>query len=158
MKRFVWSLQRYLDVVRQREKVLRAEVLAAARRVAAQRRAIIRRREALAAMLGGISAEPTEARLPDQQLVMGCSAVERRAMEAMEAELSRLEARRQELLARLRDIRARRETLEKLRETALADYLRQAAAAEQKQHDEISRIAFVRNAARGPADCRSIMA
>jgi len=158
MKRFVWSLQRYLDVVRQRESVLRAEVLAAGRQVAAQRRAILRRAEALAAMLRGISAEPAEARLPDQQLVMGCSAVERRAMEALEAELSRLEARRQELLARLRDIRARRETLEKLRQAALADYLRQAAAAEQKQHDEISQIAFVRNAARGPADCRSITA
>jgi hypothetical protein len=158
MKRFVWSLQRYLDVVRQRESVLRAEVLAAARRVAAQRRAILRRREALAAMLSGISAKPAEARLPDQQLVMGCSAVERRAMEALVAELSRLEARRQELLARLRDIRARRETLEKLRQAALADYLRQAAADEQKQHDEISQIAFVRNAARGPAGCRSITA
>jgi predicted nucleic acid-binding Zn-ribbon protein len=133
-------------------------VLAAARQVAAQRRAIVRRRDALAAMLGGISAEPTEARLPDQQLVMGCAAVERRAMEAMEAELSRLEARRQELLVRLRDIRARRETLEKLRHEALAQYLRQEAAAEQKQHDETSRIAFVRNTARERADCRSITA
>ena len=158
MKRFVWSLQRYLDVVRQRESVLRAEVLAAGRQVAAQRRAIARRLKALSAMLCGISAEPTEARLPDQQLVVGCSAAERRAMEALEAELSRLEARRQELLGRLRDIRARRETLEKLRQEALDQYLRQAAAAEQKQHDETSRIAFVRNAARGPADCRSITA
>ena len=158
MKRFAWSLQRYLDVVRQRESALRAEVLAAGRQAAAQRRAILRRREALAAMLGGISAEPAEARLPDQQLVMACSAAERRAMEAMEGELSRLEALRRELLGRLRDIRARRETLEKLRQEALAQYLRQAASAEQKQHDETSRIAFVRNAARKPAGCRSITA
>jgi len=158
MKRFVWSLQRYLEVVRQREDVLRGEVLAAGRQVAAQVLAIRRRRDALAAMLSGISAEPAEARLPDQQLVMGCSAVERRAMEAMEAELSRLKDRRQELLARLRDIRARRETLEKLRQEAMAQHLRQEDAAEQKQHDETSRIAFVRNAARGPVDCRSITA
>ncbi len=158
MKRFAWSLQRYLDVIRQREGVLRGEVLAAARQVASQRRAILRRRDALAAMLSGISAKPAEVRLPDQQLVMGCSAVERRAMEAMEAELSRLEARRQELLGRLRDIRARRKTLEKLCQEALAQYLRRAAAAEQKQHDETSRIAFVRNAARERADCRSITA
>jgi hypothetical protein len=158
MKRFAWSLQRYLDVVRQREGALRAEVLVAGRRVAAQRRAILRRREALCAMLSGISARPAEARLPDQQLVMGCSAAERRAMGTLEAELSRLEARRQELLGRLRDIRARRETLEKLRQETFAQYLRQAASAEQKQHDETSQMAFVCNAARGPADCGSITA
>jgi len=158
MKRFVWPLQRYLDVVRQREGALRAEVLAAARQVAAQKRAIRRRAEALAAMLNGISVRPAGQRLPDQQLVMRCFAAERRAMAALEAELSRLEAWRQELLARLRDIRARRETLEKLRQETFADYLRQASADEQKQHDETSRIAFVRNAALGPADCRSITA
>ncbi len=158
MKRFVWSLQRYLDVVRQREIVLRGEILAAARQVATQRRAILRRRDALTAMLSGISAEPAEARLPDQQLVLGCSTAERRAMGAMEAELHRLESRRQELLGRLREIRARRETLDKLRKEVFADYLRQAAAAEQKQHDEISQTAFVRGAARAAADCRSITA
>jgi len=158
MKRFNWSLQRYLDVVRQRESALRAEVLAAARKASAVRRKIKRRRQALDEALRGLSAEPVESRLPRQQVAADCFGAERQAMRAMEAELADIEALHKELLARLKDVRARRETLEKLRAEALDEHLRRAAAAEQKHHDEISQIAFVRNSAGPHADCRSMTA
>ncbi len=158
MKRFNWSLQRYLDVVRQRESALRAEVLAAVRKASAVRRKIERRRQALDATLRGLSAEAVEYRLPRQQVAADCFGAERQAMRALGTELARIEALHKELLARLKDIRARRETLEKLREEALAEHLRQAAAAEQKHHDEVSQIAFVRNSAGSHADCRSMTA
>jgi len=158
MKRFNWSLQRYLDVVRQRESALRSEVLAAARKASAVRRKIERRRQALDATLRGLSAEPVESRLPRQQVALDCFGAERKATRVLGTELARIEALHKELLVRLKDIRARRETLEKLCAEALAEYLHQAAVAEQKHHDEISQVAFVRNSAGPRADCRSMTA
>ncbi len=158
MKRFDWSLQRYLDVVNQREAALRAEVLAEARKASGVRRKIKRRQDALDAMLMGLSAEPVESRLPRQHIAAECFGAERLAMQSLGKELARIETLHKELLARLKDIRARRKTLEKLREEALADYLRQVAVAEQKHHDEISQVAFVRNSTVKQADCRSMTA
>lgn len=156
MKRFNWSLQRYLDVVNQRETALRTEVLAAARKASGVREKIKRREEALDATLRGLSSEPVESRLPRQQIAADCFGAERRAMQSLGQELARIEALHKELLARLKDIRARRKTLEKLREEALAEYVRQAAVVEQKHHDEISQMAFVRNSAGKQAGCRSM--
>jgi len=158
MKRFSWSLQRYLDVVNQRETALRAEVLAAAQKVSVVREKIKRRQAALDATLRGLSAEPVESRLPRQQIAADCFGAERRAMRSLGKELAQIEALHKELLARLKDIRARRKTLEKLREESHTEYLRQVAVVEQKQHDEISQMAFVRNSAGKQMDCRSMTA
>ncbi len=158
MKRFDWSLQRYLDVVSQREAALRAKVLAEARNALCVRRKIKRRHEALDATLRGLSAEPVESRLPRQQIAAECFGAERRAMLALGKELVQIEALHKELIARLKDIRARRKTLEKLREEALAEYVRHVSMVEQKQHDEISQMAFVRNSAGKQAGCRGMTA
>jgi len=158
MKRFAWPLQRYLDVVAQREEAMKARVGLASSAVVAARVAIRRRKRALADTLLRIAGEPGPRRLADQRIAVGCEPAERRAIEAMSAELAQLEARRKELLAQLRDLRARREMLEKLREEARAEYLRQVELEERKLHDQTSQIAFVRRSALGLAGDRSMTA
>ncbi len=158
MKRFNWSLQRYLEVVRQRETALRAEVQAASGQMAVVRTKINRRVSALETILRGLSGEPVESRLPRQQVAADCFAAERRVMDVLNAELARIDALRKDLLVKLKDIRARRETLEKLREEAYGEHLRQVAATEQKDHDEISQVAFVRRSAGSQPGCRSMTA
>lgn len=157
MKRFAWSLQRYLDVVRRREDALKASFASASAAVAQSRLAIRRRKQALARVLREIAAKPDSERLIGQEIVLACEPAERKAIEAMSAELEKREARRKELLTQLRDMRARREMLEKLREQALAEYRREVGAEELKLHDQTSQIAYVRRSASGP-DRRSMTA
>jgi len=156
MKRFAWPLQRYLDVVRRREDALKARLTAAASAVAAARLAIRRRKDALAETLRRIAELAEPRRLADQQVAVGCEPAERRAIEAMAAELAELEAKRKQLLAELRDMRTRREMLEKLRDQARGEYLREVEIEERKDHDQTSQIAFARSSA-GPTETRRSM-
>ena len=154
MKRFVWPLERLLDVTRRREEAAKEELLRLAGEVVRQGRQIARRAAQVQAMLAGLAGESASARLPKQRLFLKWSEVELRQGEQMHKELARLEQCRREQMGRLTEIRRDRRKLEKLREGAWREYQRQVGQWELKQLDETAQVGFVRKAQAATAAAR----
>ena len=68
MKRFRWSLQRLLDVTVQRERALRAELVALSGRISRLREEILRRRAVLRTLLEELGRQDIERRIRNQEV------------------------------------------------------------------------------------------
>lgn len=154
MKRFVWPLQRLLEVTQHREEALRAALAALAERMARTRDEIGRQRQAIRSELALLAAHPNvRERIDRLQVLRGCFDAVARRLAALAGALGELEERRRETIEVLTRTRAFRRTLQRLREESLARHARQQRRAEQKQLDEAAAVAFVakRRAGRGVA-------
>ena len=146
MKRFRWPLQRLLDVTKQRELARRAELLRTSREMARIRQGILYRRRVIRASLNELSKRTLAARIPDQEVVMVCSAGREKEIEQLTRRLTEVESQRKENIARLVQAKKKRETLEKMREKARQAHLKQQLKLEQKQLDESAHVSFAHRA------------
>lgn len=144
MKRFRWRLQRVLDITAKREQALRLELFALARALVRVRQEIVARQAAVRTLLADLGRRTLVERLAEQTVVLACAAAEERILRGLRRRVADLEAQRAEKTRRFRQVRATRQTLERLREEARHRYLREMAAREQAQFDEVSHIAFAR--------------
>jgi len=144
VRRFRWSLQRLLDVTRQKELAQRAELLRTSREMAGTHQEIAAQKEVIRAALKELSAQGLETRIPRQEVVLACSAQRERVIEQLQERLRRLRARRKEGIAQLVKTKGSRETLERMREDARRDHLMQQLRLEQKELDEGSHILSAR--------------
>jgi len=144
MKRFVWTLQRLLDVTAQRELSLRAELFALARSISGVHREIVFRRSALAGLLADLAGAELGERLARQILFFRQAVVEERRIAALGERLESLRGERTAKTEQFRRTRSRRETLGKLRERARRRHARALAREEQKQLDDSAAVAFAR--------------
>jgi flagellar biosynthesis chaperone FliJ len=149
MKRFVWPLQRLLDVTTQRELALRAALLGLSRRMARLRQQIIGRRAALRDLLHGLGREALARRLPRQEVFLRCSVWEERRIGRLNEDLAALRAERESKTAEFVKVKRSRETLERLREEARQRHAKQRARLEQKQLDESANASFARRLLHG---------
>jgi flagellar export protein FliJ len=144
MKRFRWSLQRLLDVTVQRERALRAELVALSGRISRLREEILRRRAVLRTLLEELGRQDIERRIRNQEVFMTFSAAEERRIRRLNENLKELESQRAQKTAQLLKTRTSRKTLERLREEAYQRYVKEARRIEQKQLDESGNVAFAR--------------
>ena len=152
MKRFVWPLQRLLEVTQQREEALRAVLAALADRIAHTRDEIQRKQQAIRSQLALLAAHPNvRERIDRLQAMRDCFDAAARRVAALAGAMGELEARRRETIDLLTRTRVSRRTLQRLREEARGRHARQQRRAEQKQLDEAAAVAFVakRRAGRG---------
>lgn len=154
MKRFAWPLERVLDVAQRREQLLQADLARLDDAIAAQRRQIERARRALAVQLASMAQLPMPQRAAQQELFMTCCVSEERVMAAAQGQLDQLAETRQQTMQKLLALRTRRKSLEQLRERARVRHQKEMDRLEQKQLDEVGRIAFIRGAGR-PAKAAS---
>jgi flagellar biosynthesis chaperone FliJ len=147
MKKFVWPLQRLLDVTEQRERAKRLEVMAAIQQAAQVRRQIERRQAMLRNLLAEMSQRSLIERIPLQQVFLTHCPWEEKIIASLRRELEDLQKLRERLTAELMRLRTSRKSLERLRAEALGGYLREQARAEQKQLDESAQVAYVAKAA-----------
>ena len=144
MKRFTWPLQRLLEVTVQRERALKAELLALSREVAGLRQRILRRQAVLRGLLGELAQQQLQERIPALQVFLQCAELDQRQIRRLQAQLKSLELQRREKTARFLKTRASRETLERRREEARQLHLREQFKIEQAQFDETAHVAFAR--------------
>lgn len=146
MTRFVWKLQRLLDVTVQREQGKRQELAELARRMAELTRLVEYLREGMRRMVARLSDLPFAERLPRQEICWRQSVVVERQIAAMTKQKMELELRKAETMAQFLKLRASRQTLERLREEARKRHQRKLAILEQRQLDESYQISYARQA------------
>jgi flagellar biosynthesis chaperone FliJ len=144
VKRFAWRLQRVLDITDQRERALRAELFVLARRIREVREEIAWRQTMIRTLLAELAARPLAERLPEQAVILECSAAEQRIIRRLETRQRELDVERKAKTDQFLQVRGRRKTLERLREEARQEYLREEQKREQLQFDETAHIAFAR--------------
>lgn len=139
MARFLFNLQRVLDIRKQEEKVMQNALAVEVQKELEFRRRIAQledERTAAQALAAGLSQSGGVSGLQFHQQQMYVESVERRIARAhadLDGQLKQVEAVRLELIAAAK----KRMVLEKLREKRLAAFKKELEAAEQKDIDEI---------------------
>jgi len=142
MKRFVWRLQKVLDVKTKQEELRRTELFRLTEQLAQRRGALLLCRRALQDIMRGIGRGRTPERLAAQEFFLRHAAASDKRIRQLEDEIAVLEARQKEKTAELLALRKSKEGLERLRAEAKERFIREQEKLEQKEMDDRTTMAF----------------
>lgn len=144
MKRFVWRLQKVLDVKTKEEQVRRTELFQIVEQLAARRGELLLRQQILQDLMTEIQRRESTQRLNAQEFFLRHAATDDQEIRRLREEIAALEVRHKEKTAEVLAVRRFKEGLEKLRTQAKEEYMREQERLEQKEQDERTTIAFAR--------------
>ena len=144
MKRFVWRLQRVLDIKKKEEQKARAELFELTQELAQLRGELLTRKKILEQLINGLNAENPGKRLGKQELFLKHSATNDEQIKKVKNKIGELETRQREKIAEVLKIRRFKEGLERLRAEAKMQFIKEQEKLEQKELDETATISFVR--------------
>ena len=144
MKRFVWRLQRVLDIRKKEEQKARAELLELTERLAQTRGELLIQQKMLEDIINGLTGENPKNRLGRQEFFLKFSAASDKQIKRLEDKVSELESQQRDKIAEVLKLRRFKEGLEKLRTEAKMQFIKEQEKLEQKQLDEGATISFVR--------------
>ena len=144
MKRFVWRLQRVLDIKTKQEQIKRAELLAITEKLAQTRSELLLLKRILTNIIDNITAEKPKRRLGKQEFFLRCSTTNDKLIEKLESKVSELESQQRKKIAELLKVKRFKEGLEKLRAEAKTRFIKEQEKLEQKESDEMTVIGFAR--------------
>jgi flagellar biosynthesis chaperone FliJ len=145
MKRFVWRLQKVLDVKSKQEQLKQNELFQIVEQLAAERGELLLRRRILQNLVTQIKGHGSPERMNAQEFFLRHVAADDEQIRRLREEIAALEVRHREKTAEVLAIRRFKEGLERLREQAKEEYMREQERTEQKESDERTAIAFVRS-------------
>ncbi len=146
MKRFVWRLQRVLDIRKKEEQKARAELLELTERLAQTRGELLMQQKMLEDIINGLTGENPKKRLGKQEFFLKFSAASDEQIKELEDKVKGLESQQRDKIAEVLKVRRFKEGLEKLRTEAKMRFIREQEKLEQKQLDEGATVSFVRRA------------
>ena len=144
MRRFVWRLQRILDIKAKAEQIKKAELLALTERLTRTRSELLAQKALLKEIISGITGKQPRRRLGEQEFFLKHSVTADEVIKKLEGQISQLEAQQREKIADVLELKRFREGLEKLRAQAKANFIAEQEKLEQKELDEMAAIGFVR--------------
>jgi len=144
MKRFVWRLQRVLDIKKKEEQKTRAELLELTEKLAETRSELLVRKKMLESIIEGLAEGDPRRRLGDQEFFLKHSKTSTEQLRKLEDNLLRLESQQKKKISELLRVRKFKEGLEKLRVEAKTQFIKKQEKLEQKDLDERATISFVR--------------
>jgi len=144
MRRFVWRLQRVLDVKTKEEQIKRTELFRLTEQLAAKRGELLMRERTLQDLLDQIRKDSSPERWSAQELLLQRAAVDDQQIRRLKEEIAALEIRHREKTAEVLAVRRFKEGLEKLRAQAKEDYIREEERLEQRELDERTTITYAR--------------
>lgn len=144
MKRFVWRLQRVLDIRKKEEQKARAELLELTERLAETQGELLVRRKMLEDIINGLTGENPKKRLGKQEFFLKFSAASDEKIKKLEDKVKELELQQRDKIAEVIKLRRLKEGMEKLRTEAKMRFIKEQEKLEQKQLDEGSIVSFVR--------------
>ena len=144
MKRFVWRLQRVLDIKTKEEQKKRTELLKLTEELAEARGQLLIRQRILEDIIDGLSGEEPRERLGEQELFLRYSATTDEQIKKLKDRIQELESRQREKIAEVLEARRFKEGLEKLRVEAKAQFIKEQEKLEQKELDEVASVSFAR--------------
>ena len=144
MKRFVWRLQRVLDIKKKAEQKKRAELLELTERIAEVRARLLRQQKMLEDIIDGLTGENPKKRLGRQEFFLRYSAASDEQIRKLKDRMRELESQQRDKIAELLRIRRFKEGLERLRAEAKTQFIKEQERLEQKELDEGATVSFVR--------------
>ena len=144
MKKFVWRLQRLLDIKMKQEESMRAELVAITEQAVSLRGQIMMQKTILRRMLTEMEQKEGSQRLAEQEFFFKYAHISDERIKKLEGQLAEVEKLRRKKIKELMEIRKYRKALEKLRESAKAEYLIEQNAYEQKDLDEKTSMSIAR--------------
>jgi flagellar protein FliJ len=144
MKRFVWRLQRLLDVKTKQQDLLRTELMSMGERMAQIRAGILMHKAEIRSRLAELRQLPADQRPARQQMFLQFVHVLDSRIQSLEHAAADLEEQRKKKIKELMDVRKNQKSLEKIRERAREAYQQQQQMAQQKDTDETGSLRHAR--------------
>lgn len=144
MKRFVWRLQRVLDIRTKEEQKARAELLKLTEKLAEIKSELLTWRKMLEEIINGLAAGNPKKRLSRQEFFLRYSAASDEQIKKLENMVKGLEAKQREKIAEVLKLKRFKEGLEKLRTEAKIQFINEQEKLDQQQLDEGATVLFVR--------------
>ncbi len=145
MKRFVWRLQRILEIETKKEQKIRSELLELTEKLAETRGTLLTQQMILKEIMAGLAGENPKKRLGRQEFFLKFSGTSDERIEKLKEKMSALESQQREKIAELLKVRRFKEGLEKLRAEAKTQFMKEQEKLEQKELDEMASVSFARN-------------
>ena len=144
MKRFVWRLQRVLDIRKKEGQKARAELLELTERLAQTRGELLMQQKMLEDIINGLTGENPKKRLGKQEFFLKFSAASNEQIKKLKDKVNELELQQRDKIVEVLKLRRFKEGLEKLRTEAKMRFIKEQEKLEQKQLDEGATVSFVR--------------
>jgi flagellar protein FliJ len=143
MKKFVWRLQRVLDIKIKEEQIKRAELIEITERLARTRNELITQKKILDDMINSLTEEHPRSRLEKQELFLKSSAINDELIKKLEGRVKEIEKQQKEKISEVIKVKQFRKSLERLRDETKIQYIKEQEKLEQKDADEMTSMGFV---------------
>ncbi len=144
MKRFVWRLQRLLDIKIKQEDALRSDLVIVTEKVVGMRGRIMLEKASLRQKLRELASLDASRRIKQQMMFLQFSQIIEDRIAWLRSELKKLEELREKKMAEMMEIRKMRKGLEKLREKAKEEFQQAELKQQQNEIDDRTCISFAR--------------
>jgi flagellar FliJ protein len=144
MKRFVWRLQRVLDIKIKEEQTKKAQLVKLIEKLVSVRSELLTQKRILDGLIGDLTGESPKARLGKQEFFLKCSKTNSEVIEKLKEKVSELESAQRQKSAEILKIKRFKEGLEKLRAEAKTRFIMEEERLEQKELDERAAVGFAR--------------
>ena len=144
MKRFVWRLQRVLEIKKKEEQKTRAELFELTERLAQTRAELLTRQKMLENIIEGLAERNPKKRLGEQEFFFRHSAASNEKIRELQDMVNELELQQREKIAEVLKVRRFKEGMERLRIEAKIQFIKEQEKLEQKELDDGATISFVR--------------
>ena len=144
MRRFVWRLQRVLDIRTKQEQIKTQELFALTEKLAQKRGEMFTQQRILRDILESIAREKPGERLSRQEFFLRNSAATDEQIRRLQKSIDELERKQKDMIAEVLKVRRAKEGLERLREQAKKKFIEAQEKIEQKQLDEMATVSFSR--------------
>jgi len=142
MKKFVWRLQKVLEVNQKRQQAKRAELFKTTEKLALARANLLAQKRILQDLIENVTQQNPADRLCRQQLLLKSTGKNDEIIKKYKDEIQQLELDRKRLTAEFLKIKRFAEALEKLREQDKRQFIAEQEKLEQKEMDEHTSMRF----------------
>ncbi len=146
MRRFVWRLQRVLDIKEKEEQKTRTELFELVEKLAETRGELLTQQKLIQDIINRLVEENPKARLGKQEFFMKFSATSDEQIKKLKEKIRLLELQQREKVAEVLKVRRFKQGLERLREETKRQFIAEQEKLEQKESDERAGVSFVRKA------------
>ena len=144
MKRFVWRLQKVLDIKAKEEQVRQMELFRLTETLAERQSELLLRQQTLREIMSEITRDQSSRRLGTQEFFLRHAATNDRLIAELRVQIKELEIQRREKTEQVLTAKRFREGLEKLRKEAKQQFIQEQETLEQKEAEDRTTIAFAR--------------
>ncbi len=145
MKRFVWRLQKVLDIKTKEEQLKRMELFRVTEALAMKRSELLMRQRVLRELMAEITRDRSAGRLGMQEFFLNNANTDDQIIRRLIGEIHDLEVKQKEKTAEVLAAKRFKEGLEKLRAEAKTRFIEEQERLEQKELDDRTTVAFARN-------------